>query len=179
MIKLFKYEGYTVSVEPEAVMLTPFKRLWDRDKTKDKRIAQQEFAYIYFMADPRSDYQYIVDEEQRSKEVIQALGMPTKWKPDKHIEAALNYYKSFKPASAGLLEDTKYFVNSFRKELRERSTTLGDLDMKELKEAMSLVKQVPTLAKDLDEAERTLSRDIMQENRARGSQVKSIMEDEV
>ena len=182
MIKLFKYEGYTVSVEPEAVMLAPFKRLWDRDKTKDKRIAQQEFAYIYFMSDPRSDYQYIVDEEQRSKEVIQALGMPTKWKPDKYIEAALKYYESFKPASAGLLEDTRIAVNKLRQLLRNIDLEAVDDKGKPiytLNTVTATIKQIPALVKDLDEAERTLSKDIMQENKARGSQTKAIMEDEI
>ena len=82
MIKLFKYEGYSVTVEPEAIMLAPFKAIWDRDKRKDKSMAMQELAYIYFMSDPRSDYQYLVDEEVRKEEVIKGLGMPTKWKED-------------------------------------------------------------------------------------------------
>ena len=60
MIKLFKYEGYTVTIEPEALMLAPFKALWKRDKSRDKSRAMQELAFIYFMGDPRSDYQYLV-----------------------------------------------------------------------------------------------------------------------
>ena len=49
MIKLFKYEGYSVAVEPEAIMLAPFKAIWDRDKRKDKSMAMQELAYIYYL----------------------------------------------------------------------------------------------------------------------------------
>ena len=50
MIKLFNYEGYVVTVEPEAIMLAPFKAIYDRDKRKDKSMAMQELAYIYFMS---------------------------------------------------------------------------------------------------------------------------------
>ena len=178
MIKLFKFEGYTVNIEPEALMLAPFKAIWDRDQNATKSTAMQELAYIYFMDDPRSDYQYLIDEEVRSTEIIKGLGMPDNWQEDEAVTRAREFYKSFKPTSAGLLEDTKYFVESFRKELRERSAALGDLDMKELKEAMALVKQVPDLAKNLDEAERTLSKDIIQEAKARGSQSKALGEDE-
>lgn len=178
MIKLFKYEAYEVTVEPEALLLAPFKALYDRDKHGDKSLAKQELAYIYFMADPRSDYQYLVDAEVRSEEIIKGLGMPKKWKPDEAVNRAMSFYESFKPTSAGLLEDTRYFVDSFRKELRERSTTLNQLEMKDLKEAMNLVKQVPNLARDLDEAERTLSKDIINESKARGSQTKALLEDE-
>jgi len=178
MIRLFQYEGYEVSVEPEALLLSPFKTLYDRDKNKDKRMAKQEFAYIYFMGDPRSDYQYLVDEDVRSQEIIKGIGLPDNWKADEAVKKALTFYESFKPASAGLLEDTRLFVNSFRRELRSRSESLEGLDMKELKEAMNLIKEVPKLAKDLDDAERTLSKDIIEEARARGSQTKSILEDE-
>lgn len=178
MIRLFNFEGYEVTVEPEALMLTPFKALWDRDKDKQKSMAKQELAYIYFMGDPRSDYQYLVDTEVRSSEIIKGLGMPSGWRPDEPVNRALAFYESFKPTSAGLLEDTRYFVNAFRKELRTRSDSLQGLEMKELKEAMALVKQIPGMAKDLDETERTLNKDLMAEAKARGSQQKSATEDD-
>jgi hypothetical protein len=42
MIKLFKLDDYEVTVEPEALLLKPFKTIWDRDKSKDKSLAKQE-----------------------------------------------------------------------------------------------------------------------------------------
>lgn len=176
MIRLFHYEGYEVLVEPEAIMLAPFKALYDRDKSKDKSLAKQELAYLYFMGDPRSDYQYLVDSEVRSEEIIKGLGMPKNWKPDEAVKRALTFYESFKPISAGLLEDTRLFVNKYREKLRELS--FEDLEVKELKEIGAIIKQIPSLAKDLDEAERTLSKDIVAEARARGSQTKALLEDE-
>ena len=177
MMKLFTFEGYEVQIEPEALLLIPFKTIWLRDK-KDKSIAKQELAYIYFMTDPRSDYQYIVDENVRSNEIIKGLGMPSGWKPDSVVEKALNFYASFKPMSAGLLEDTRYFINAFRKELRTRADTLNSMEIKELKEAFTLMKQVPGMTKDLDEAEKTLNKDLTAEEKTRGAQQKSILEDE-
>lgn len=181
MIRLFKFEGYQVTVEPEAIMLAPFKAIWNRDKSKTKSTAQQELAFIYFMDDPRSDYQYIVDEEERAKEVKQGLGMPEKWVADKVVNRARAFYNSFKPASAGLLEDTKMAVNKLRKLLR-------DIDLEEkddkgkpvytLNTITATIKQIPGLVKDLDEAERTLSKDIIEESKARGSQSKSLYEDD-
>lgn len=176
MIRLFKYEGYTVTVEPEALMLAPFRAIWDRDKDKNKSNALQELAYIYFMGDPRSDYQYLVDEEVRSSEIIKGLGMPAAWKEDAVVKRAMAFYESFKPTSAGLLEDTRLFVNKYRKKLRDLD--FDSLEVKELKEIGGIIKQIPVLAKDLDEAERTLSKDIIAESKARGSQTKALGEDE-
>ena len=35
-MKLFKYEGYRVIIEPEALLLKPFRVIWDRDKKDTK-----------------------------------------------------------------------------------------------------------------------------------------------
>ena len=181
MIKLFKFEGYTVTIEPEALLLSPFKAIWDRDKSKDKNLAMQELGFIYFMGDPRSDYQYIVDEQERVKEIIKGQGMPAKWKPDNVIKRALEFYNSFKPASAGLLEDTRVAVDKLRKLLRDIDLSETDSNGKPiytLSNITTTIKQIPGLVKDLDEAERTLSKDIINEARARGSQSKALGEDE-
>lgn len=181
MIRLFHYEGYEVGIEPEAIMLAPFKAIYDRDKHKDKSIAKQELAYIYFMGDPRSDYQFLVDAEVRSLEVIKALGMPKDWEPDAVINRALVFYESFKPISAGLLEDTRFVVNKLRQELRQMDFNERDDKGKPVHTLQSItatLKQIPGLAKDLDEAERTLSKDIMAEAKARGAQSKALLEDE-
>lgn len=181
MIRLFHYEGYEVEIEPEATMLAPFKAIYDRDKHKDKSMAKQELAYIYFMGDPRSDYQYLVDEEVRSQEIIKGLGMPEGWEPDKAIERALTFYVSFRPMSAGLLEDTRFVVNKLRQELRQMDFNERDDKGKPVHTLQSItatLKQIPGLAKDLDEAERALSKDIMAEAKARGTQSKALLEDE-
>ena len=77
-----------------------------------------------------------------------------------------------------MLEDTRNFINAFRKQLRRRSDELDDMEMKELKEAMAMMKQIPGMVSDLDNAERTLSKDLVAEEKARGSQQKAILEDE-
>lgn len=181
MIKLFEYEGYQVKVAPEALLLKPFKTLWNRDKKKDKIIAMQELAVIYFMEDPRSDYQYIIDRNDRLKEIIRGLGLPNSWEPDDKVKDAMAFYASFKPTSAGLLEDTRYAIDKLREMLR--NINLDERDDKgkpvhTLSTITSTIKQIPALIKDLDEAERTLNKDIIAEAKARGSQTKALLEDE-
>ena len=81
-MKLLKYEGYNLTFEPEILTLRVFKRLFMRDKTKDKSRFLQELGYIYFMLDPRSDYMYITDNEERSKAIIEGEGLSNTWKVD-------------------------------------------------------------------------------------------------
>lgn len=181
MIKLFHLEGYSVEIEPEALMLKPFKDLWKRDRSKNKSMAMQELSFIFYMADPRSDYQYLIDKDVRQEEVIKGLGLPDNWKPDKMVLDAMRFYSSFKPASAGLLEDTRVAINKLREMLR--NIDLDERDDKgkpvhTLSSVTQTIKQIPALVKDLDEAERTLAKDIAQDIKARGSQDKALLEDE-
>ena len=180
MIKLFKYEGYKLNISEEALLLKPFKEIWQRDKSKNKDKALQELGYIYFMSDPRSDYQYLVDEEERSKAIKEGEGIPSNWKPDKVVLDAITFYKSFKPTSALLLEDTRFAVDKLRKLLREIDLTEVDDKGKPiytLNTITATIKQIPSLVKDLDEAEKTLSKELIESSKVRGSQEKSMYED--
>ena len=97
MIKLFKYEGYKVVISEEAFALKPFRQIWQRDKTVNKDKAIMELGFIYFFCDPRSDYQYLVDDKERMEAIKEGEGLPPKWAPDRIVTEAMEFYKSFKP----------------------------------------------------------------------------------
>lgn len=179
-MRLFKYEGYKITISEEAFTLKQFKAIWDRDKSETKDKAIMELGYVYFMEDPRSDYQYIVDPEERSKAIKEGEGMKASWKPDKLITEAMKLYSSFKTTSALLLEDTRVAVDKLRKQIRE--IDLNETDDKgrpiyTLNVITATIKQIPALIKDLDEAERALAKEIAQNDKVRGTQEKSIYED--
>jgi len=92
-MKLFEIKDFQVIFSPEAIVLIPFKILWDRDKTKDKSVAISELAYVYFMSDYKSDYADIINEEARSTEILSVLVLPKNWKPDEKILQAISFYK--------------------------------------------------------------------------------------
>lgn len=174
-MRLFKYEGYKIVISEEAFALKPFRQIWQRDKTSNKDKAIMELGFIYFYCDPRSDYQYLVDEDERMEAIKEGEGLPPKWTPDKVVQEAMAFYESFKPTAALLLEDTRLMVNKYRKRLREQE--FDDLEVKELKEVGALIKQIPSLVKDLDEAEKTLNSEMKNAGRMRGSGEKTIFED--
>lgn len=179
-MKLFKYEGYKVVISEEAFALKVFRQIWNRDRSVNKDKAIMELGYVYFMTDPRSDYQYLVDEDERSKAIIEGEGLPNGWKPDKVITEAMKFYSRFKPTAALLLEDTRYAVDKLRKLLRD--IDLNQLDDKgkpiyTLNSITATIKQVPSLAKDLDEAEKTLASEMRSVGKMRGQGEKTIFED--
>lgn len=177
MMKLLKYEGYKVVIEPELLTLKPFKQIWTRDRTVNKDKALAEIAFIYFMADPRSDYQYLVDDKERMEAIKEGEGLPPKWQPDRIVTEAMDFYMSFKPISALLLEDTRFMVDKYRKRLKAQE--FDDLEIKDLKEVGALIKQIPPLVKDLDEAEKALNSEMKSSGKMRGSGEKTIFEDDL
>ena len=179
-MKLFKYEGYKITISEEALLLKPFKAIWKRDKSLNKEKALSELGFIYFFCDIRSDYQYIVDEEARMASIKEGEGMPEEWTPDSVVLEAMQFYSTFKSTSALLLEDTRYAVDKLRKLLREIDLTQTDDKGKPiytLNTITATIKQVPSLVKDLDEAERSIAKEIAQSDKVRGAQSKSIYED--
>ena len=179
-MKLLKYEGYNLTFEQELLTLKVFKRLFSRDRTKDKSKFLQELGYIYFMEDPRSDYQYITDSIERSTAILIGEGLPDNWKVDSLLQEAMDYYKSFKPTAALLLEDTRVAVDKLREQLRDIDLSAKDEKGKPvytLNVVVSTIKQVPSLVKDLDEAERAIAKELVQNDKIRGSAEKSMYED--
>lgn len=174
-MKLIKYEGYKLDFEPQLLAINVFKKMHDRDKSVDKHNFISELCYIYFMEDSRSDYQYIINRNDRKKAVVEGEGLPKNFKEDKLLQEAIKYYNSFKASSVLLLEDTRAMIDKYRETLR--NIEFKDLDVKDLKEIGNIIKQVPILIKDLDEAEKTIAKELSIEERIRGGKEKSMYED--
>ena len=176
-MRLLVYEGYNLTIDPMVLTLKPFKAIWVRDKTEKKERAISEIAYIYFMEDPRSDYQYIIDRDERSKAIKEGEGLKPTWQPDGTVKEAMKLYASFKTTSALLLEDTRALVDGYRNKLRDLTSNMTNLDVKDVKDLGAIIKQVPSMVKDLDEAERALAKEIAQSDKVRGTAEKAIYED--
>lgn len=176
-MRLFRYEGYTLSISEEALCLKPFRAIWMRDKTEKKERAIMELGYCYFMEDPRSDYQFITDPEERAKAIKEGEGLKESWQPDGTVKEAQRLYASFKTTSALLLEDTRNMIDGYRMKLRELTSNMTDLDVKEVKEVGAIIKQIPAMIKDLDEAEKAIAKEIAQSDKVRGAAEKAIYED--
>lgn len=180
-MRLLSYEGFKVVIAPEALALKPFRTLWNRDRTKSKDRAISELGYIYFFSDPRSEYQYIIDDDERAAAVKEGLGLSPKWKPDKEVVAAMGLYGSFTSTAALLLQDTRYAVDKLRTLLRDIDLSATDKNGKPLytlNVITATIKQVPSLVRDLDDAEKQLNEQLKESGDAVGNAEMSILDSE-
>lgn len=182
-MRLFKFENYQLTISPEALAIKAFRTLWDKDKTASKIVATQQLAYIYFMYDPRSDYMFLIDEDERHDQVVEQEGLPKNWKPDKDVLKAIEVYKFLiNTPSSMLLQDTRALIDKVRQQLKEVDLTAVDDKGKpiwSLAQVTSTIKQIPSLIQDLSNAEKAINSEIEESSKMRGSGVKKLFEDGV
>ncbi|MDR0890619.1 MAG: hypothetical protein LBM05_00615 [Endomicrobium sp.] len=104
MLNLFQYKDNEVIVCPEALLLEPIKKIWNRDKSKNKKTAMKELGFIYFYADPRSDYNYITNESEKIQSIVRGEGLSIGFEIDKDLQTAIDFYNSFKSIPVKLVE---------------------------------------------------------------------------
>jgi hypothetical protein len=178
-MKLFEYSNFELKVDPEALLLKPFSLLADKYK-KDIEMLRNVFAFIYFYADTRSDYQIYRNEEERIEKIKQGLGLAEDWQPDNDILAAIEFYNSFKSEAALLLEDTKNAIAKLREAMNE--INFKEVDDKgkpiyPLNQLTQTIKVIPSLVSDLKETEAAVNSEIRSAAKARGSQDKTLFDD--
>lgn len=84
-----------ITISPSALNIPEFKKIWDRDKKKNKLDAHSELCYIYYMCDYKSEYRNY-PESQREKKIKADFitnRMGEDWEPDQDIIKAIIKYK--------------------------------------------------------------------------------------
>lgn len=179
-MKLFKYEGYTVTISEEALLLKPFADIWKRDRSKSKQRALSELAYVYFYADPRSDFSFIIDDKLRMEKIIEGEGMKDNWKPDKLVLEAIKFYQGFKTTSSMLLDTARYLADKLMTQMKTIDLDERDNNNKPIFAINMIadsIKKVNSLVLELNDTEKKLASELRESSTMRGQGEKSIMED--
>lgn len=179
-MKLVRVNNFKLEVDDELLLLKPFKELYKADKTKEKSKFMDFLTIVYYTYDPRSDYNYITDEESRLQEVCESNGLNIPKFNKTELECIELYKKNITTASTLLLEDTKITIDKIREMLK--SIDFSVLEEKDkvnaIKNIASTVSMIPKLVKDLTDAEKAVTKEIEEAGRARGgNNKKSLFED--
>lgn len=172
-MKLIEFDGVEFKIADEALLVRPIRELFEKDKSKKKEEFWKQISYLWFMCDPRSSYMYLVNEDERAKEIKKQEGLGDDWKPSELLVEAMNIYRSQTVTTAAIL------LEGMRKGIDKLSAFLGETTFSEKTVASmtSALKQIPELAKALSDAEHALAKDFATDDKARGTAVKAIGED--
>lgn len=179
-MKLVRIDNYQLKIEDELLLLKPFKDLYKADKTKDKSKFMDFLTVVYYTYDPRSDYNYIVYEDERLIEVCTSNGLKVPKFDSKELECIELYKKLTTTLSSELLKSTKIAISKVQQFLE--TVDMNERDDKgkavhSISTITSAVKQIPALVKEVTEAEKMVSKEIEESGRARGGNSKKLMED--
>lgn len=180
-MKLVRLENYEVTIEPELLLLEPFKGVYKRDKSKGKELFMKFLTILYFTYDPRSDYSYIVNDKERLEEVCSSNGYDVPKFNKEELECISLYKKLTTTINQELLKSTKIAIDKVRQFLENIDLTATDDKGKPIYTISSVttaIKQIPQLAKDVMEAEKAVAKEIEEQGRARGgNDTKKLFED--
>lgn len=124
MSLLFDIEGKVVSPKVEALLIYPFSLIWERDESRDKAYAIEDFSYIEFMASVKKSNPYSgYAPETRKEKIIKDIITRPNWVPDEIIlkgiakleefqtEASItyNYYMAAREAAERMQKFFKAF----------------------------------------------------------------------
>lgn len=179
-MNLVRINNYKLEVEDEILLLKPFKEIYKADKTKDKSKFMDFLTIVYFTYDPRSDYSYLVNENDRLKEVCESNGFDVPKFTSKELECIELYKKLTTTISVELLKSTKLAISKVQEYLENLDMYATDDKGKlinSISTVTSAIKQIPALVKEVTEAEKTVTKEIEEAGRARGGNSKKLFED--
>ena len=147
-MNLFQLNNHQVEILPEAYALLPFKKIWDRDRSREKHTAIAELAYVYFMTDYKSDFNAIVDPIERGKEIAKYLRLPSDYEEDKTLRTAMTFYdERQKTITMLLLEDVYKSIDKLRAYFREVDLMIYDDHGKPIHDVLKLTKSIESVSK--------------------------------
>lgn len=181
-MKLLEWSNYQVQPTEEALLVRPIRRLYNMDRSKQKEKFMQQLSYMFFMVDPRSTYSYIIDLEERERQIILQEGLPENFKPSPELKEAMEIYeKHTTTSSTRLLESTRIAVDALSEELKQTRERLSERTDKgaavyKVNDIMASLERVLKFIPQLQELERKVEAEIKENTRAKGTE-NSMFED--
>ncbi len=180
-MKLIKFDGVKFDIADEVFFIRQIRELFLQDKSKKKETFWKQLSYLWFMCDPRSTYMYITDMGKRSDEIKLQEGFDKDWKPSELLCEAMDVYRKQTVTTSAIL------LESMRNGIHQLSSFFDGFDLNALDKngrpiyqvstMTSALRQIPELAKALADAERSLAKDFMSDEKARGTMEKAVGED--
>lgn len=178
VMKLIKYTNFEITIADELLLVKPFRKLFNQDRSQSKEQFFRLMSVMYFTYAPDSNYSYIIDEEERLKTVLEQEDIRD-FKMSADFKAAVEVYKQLTRTTASeLLADVRMAINKVRQVLN--SIDFDSLKEKEKVDALntvtSVISKIPKLVRDLSDAERAVAKEQEEQNATRGQQQLSITE---
>ena len=171
MAGLFDMKDGKFIVNPERLIIPPFREIWERDKTKTKEVAIAELSFVYFVADFESPYANFPEDERLERVKADFL---TKYKVrgDELLNRAIAKYQEFQSThSMRLLKSAQSAADKMSGYFKSVDFTAQSDDGKLLyvaKDVATTLGNVGKIIESLDKVEEKVKKEIKTEVKIRG-----------
>ena len=180
-MKLIKIENYQLTIADEALLIKPIRKLYNQDRSASKEQFYKQMSYLYFMVDPRSTYSYILNEEDRAKEIIAQEGLDVDFKPSPLLQEAMEIYKKHTVTPSQELLNAAltaaHTVSAFLKkpDILEQEDDKGKPKY-QISSITAALKNVEGIVASLQNLQRKVESELTEQSKARGSQELTIFD---
>lgn len=134
MALLFIVENGVAKPSTEALLLSPYKEIWERDRLKDKPQAIKEFTYIEFMVSQLETNPFNGYADEVRHDILKSKLFNEEWKPDKLIEQGMAELETFQREGSATYS---YYI-SVLKASQKMKNFFDSFDMNEKNERTGL-----------------------------------------
>lgn len=181
-MKLIKIENFSLQVADEALLIKPIRKLYNQDRSASKEQFYRQMSYLYFMVDPRSTYSYILNEEERAKEIIAQEGLDKDFKPSPLLQEAMEIYKKHTVTPSQELLNAALKAAHTVSEFLMKPDILEQEDDKgkpkyQVSSITAALKNVEGIVSSLQNLQRKVESELTEQSKARGSQELTIFDE--
>ena len=125
---LFKVVNNVVVPNTETLLISPFKEIWENDKTEDKENAMRDFAFIEFMTSKKKSNGFSgYEEEERRRILSQRFYKSEKHKISAEVEEGMSIIVDMQTKGS----PTYSFYMSLLKGVEEMKNFFNNVDLDE------------------------------------------------
>ena len=168
---IFTLKDNIPQITPEALTIPEMRAIWDSED--DKSVAHKRLCYIYHMADPKSPYAKLPEDEKESTILKDFFGNAKHKSTDADKEAITKYQKLTESPALRYLRATEYAMDSISKMIKGTDITLENF-----KDIVTAIEKGEKFISSYQRLLDTVEKEIATSKKRRGGVKPSIFEDQ-
>jgi hypothetical protein len=181
---LFEIRENHVYPKPEILLISPFKEIWERDKSKGKQVAIQEFTYIEFMSSAKSSNPFRgYSKEERHHKIREIVIQEKGWKPDSLVYDGMQHWIKYQQEASEIYElwrAAKTATHNLSRFLTQASALERDEKGKPLykpRDITGALSDIPKITKSINELQEKIDKELYEDTRTKSNKEISIFAD--
>lgn len=170
MRRLFDIDRGNVVMNPTILWIPEFKKLWTRDKTKEKAVAHLEISYVVFKHGFNSPYHAYAEKDREKKILGDYFKHMPEWKPDKYVVAAENKINELQDSVALRM------LRTSKKALEKIEQFFDEAEPDDVDKIVKNAEKLGNLINSLNKLEEVVRKE-QHENAARGGEAIGMFEE--